>query len=515
MKKRGKFKYIYLLYLFTLLILAVAAVLYVSSLLRSYEEAQPEKRVYEAIDKLIIDSRSGKLWSDIGFDKISVSKYEAGRDLKGEYTDMLSSDDLTIAKKAGGTTSSEQVYTVKKDGFTLAEVHLKAVGDPITRLAVFSWTNWEIADIKATFDSHKYTVSIPIGYHISLGGVAVNSDSVTEITESEIKYTIENIFLPPNFKITSDDGSIVNYTLKGDKVLPQIYNYSITLPNTVSVKLNGDRHTGELLDNGHEKHSIVTLTEPEIIIEDLYGNSIVYAGESTVPLTYMTLKAPENFRVTADGKEIPDSAITLTDNPEYTGFAEFAKDLPRLAEYSIAILKDNAEIITVTTDGTELKADTSLLSVDYTDLPGSDIIPEKISIEVNPLEVAEKWSMFVSNDIEGPSHGFGEISQHLIKGSYQYSIATKYANGIDITFTSIHTLMDPPFRNEKVVNFRQITENCFSVDISFDKHMKLYYGKEIIDSMNERWYFLKYSENENTPPTWRLAAMKEVGANGK
>ena len=74
--------------------------------------------------------------------------------------------------------------------------------------------------------------------------------------------------------------------------------------------------------------------------------------------------------------------------------------------------------------------------------------------------------------------------------------------------------MDPPFRNERVGNFRQITDDCFSVDISFDKHMRLYYGKEIVDSMNERWYFLKYGTGD-AAPTWRLAAMKEVGSNAE
>ena len=207
--------------------------------------------------------------------------------------------------------------------------------------------------------------------------------------------------------------------------------------------------------------------------------------------------------------------MTQRDNEEYSGFAEFAEGLPRLAEYRIAVLSDNASVIALTPDGREIKAESGEKLLDLTDIKGSDSIPEEISAEIDVLEIAKKWSLFVSKDLEGTSNGFGNISEHLIKGSYQYSIATKYANGIDITFTSIHTLMDPPFRNEKVGNFRQITEDCFSVDISFDKHMRLYYGKEVIDSMNERWYFLKYSGDSDTAPTWRLAAMKEVGSNAE
>ena len=85
-------------------------------------------------------------------------------------------------------------------------------------------------------------------------------------------------------------------------------------------------------------------------------------------------------------------------------------------------------------------------------------------------------------------------------------MATKYANGIDITFTSIHTLDNPPFTNESVGNFIRISENCFSVDISFDKNMVLSDGNCITDSMNDRFYFVKYAESG----TWKLVCMKEI-----
>jgi len=515
MKKKGKFRYLYLLYLLTLVILSAAAVLYVTSLLKSYEAAQPEKKVNEAIEQLIRDCESGVLWSEIMYDSLPISRYEAERSLKSDYAAMLSSRDLSVSKKAGSTDTDEEIYTVKKDGFLLTEIKLRAVGEPINRLAVFSWRNWEIADIKALFESHKYTFSIPVNYTASVGGIKLDADGAEKIGENELRYTLDGIYLPPELVISSDEGETVSYTVKGEKILPEIFNYSLTLPDTLSVKLNGELHEGEALGDGTVKHLIVTLEKPSVTIADLYGNTIEYSGESTIPLTALTVRAPETFRVTAEGKGIPDGAVTQRDNEEYSGFAEFAEGLPRLAEYRIAVLSDNASVIALTPDGREIKAESGEKLLDLTDIKGSDSIPEEISAEIDVLEIAKKWSLFVSKDLEGASNGFGNISKHLIKGSYQYSIATKYANGIDITFTSIHTLMDPPFRNEKVGNFRQITDDCFSVDISFDKHMRLYYGKEVIDSMNERWYFLKYSDDSGTAPTWRLAAMKEVGSNAE
>ncbi|MBQ2826137.1 MAG: hypothetical protein IJF13_02840 [Clostridia bacterium] len=129
MKKKCKFRYLYLLYLLALAILSAAAVLYVTSLLKSYEAAQPEKKVNEAIEQLIRDCESGVLWSEIMYDSLPISRYEAERSLKSDYAAMLSSRDLSVSKKAGSTDTDEEIYTVKKDGFLLAEIKLRAVGD--------------------------------------------------------------------------------------------------------------------------------------------------------------------------------------------------------------------------------------------------------------------------------------------------------------------------------------------------------------------------------------------------
>jgi hypothetical protein len=83
-------------------------------------------------------------------------------------------------------------------------------------------------------------------------------------------------------------------------------------------------------------------------------------------------------------------------------------------------------------------------------------------------------------------------------------MAVKYASSVDITFTSSHVLNDPAFTEESVTNFKQITEDCFSVDISFVKHMILRNGLKVDDPMNDRFYFV------NGRDGWKLAGMKEI-----
>ena len=114
----------------------------------------------------------------------------------------------------------------------------------------------------------------------------------------------------------------------------------------------------------------------------------------------------------------------------------------------------------------------------------------------------------MSNDLK-----FSKLSGKLITGSYQYEVARKYATGIDITFISNHVLLDPAFTENSVTNFRWITDECFSVDISFVKHMRLTRtGQLVDDEVNDRFYFVKYDDTVNgvNDPTWKLASMKEI-----
>ena len=147
-----------------------------------------------------------------------------------------------------------------------------------------------------------------------------------------------------------------------------------------------------------------------------------------------------------------------------------------------------------------------------TKVEGLDAVPESVSAEVDVLQIAENWSLFMSNDLP-----FSTVAKDLIPSSYQYEVATKYANGIDITFTSIHTLLDPAFVDEKVTNFVWITDNLFSVDISFVKRMLLSSGTTIEDSMNDRFYFVKYDDTNDYSdnPTWKLLSMKEIVGNAE
>ena len=112
---------------------------------------------------------------------------------------------------------------------------------------------------------------------------------------------------------------------------------------------------------------------------------------------------------------------------------------------------------------------------------------------------------------------FAEIKKYFIKGSYQYNVALQYATGVDITFTSSHVLANPAFTENSVTNFKWISENCFSVDVYFVKHMLLRSGSQKVDdTTNDRFYFVKYDDTEDgiDNPTWKIVSMRENVKNG-
>ncbi len=503
----GVFKFVYFIYLCVLLLVSICCIIYVGSLLTEYENAQPERRVSEAVELMSRDAADGTIWNSISFPEVETGKFESGIDLQKIYTDLLKAGNLEFSPKVGVNEEGKLTYNIESDGFILAEVVLKAVGEPVTKLAVFNYQDWEIASVRPILEAREYTLSVPADFKVTLNGVDLTEEEVKSAGESGVDYKITGLYMKPSFKISDKAGNVAKYSVKGSRVVPELYNYTLTLPSSLTVKLNGALHEGEKLSDGRVKHDIRLLTKPEVKISDYFGNIVSYEGGNDLPLTYMTLKATDKHTVTVGGSPVPAAAVTDAQNSEYETFSAYVEGLPTVKEYNIAILKADAEIVIKDATGTAVEFEKGTRVLDLTARVGLDRVPDEINAEVDVLQIAKNWSLFTSQDLS-----FNKVAESLIKSSYQYEVATKYANGIDITFTSVHTLPDPPFTGENVRNFVWITDNCFSVDISFDKHMHLSDGNKITDSMNDRFYFVKYDDPDNWSDSlsWKLVCMKEI-----
>ena len=509
MKKSGTgtFKFVYFIYLCILILVSICCIIYVGSLLEEYEDAQPERRVSEAVELMSRDAIDGSIWNSITFPDVEKGKFESDIDLQQVYTDILKAGNLEFSPKMGVNEEGRLTYNIESEGFVLAEVTLKAVGEPVTKLAVFNYQEWVVSSVRPILESRDYTLSVPADFMVELNGVELTEEEIKSSSDSGVDYKITGLYMKPDFKISDKAGNVAKYTIKGNRIVPEFYNYSLTLPSSLTVKLNGELHEGEKLSDGRVKHDIRLLTEPDVKISDYFGNIVSYEGGNDLPLTYMTIKANDGYTVTVGGSPVPAAAVVETQNSEFEGFSAYVDGLPEIKEYNIAILKADTEIVIKDKNGAVVEFEKGTRTLDLTGMVGLDSVPADIAAEVDVLQIAKNWSLFTSQDLS-----FYKVAESLIKSSYQYEVATKYANGIDITFTSTHTLMNPPFTNESVKNFIQYTDDCFSVDISFEKHMLLSDGQVVDVPMNDTCYFVRYDDPDNYNDTisWKLVGMKAV-----
>ena len=505
-KRRISFKLIYLIYVLILAALVAAAVLYVRSLLFDYEASQPEHHAQAAMEQLCTDAATGDFWVKYNLPEINAGPFEQGRNIKAEYLALFAEDALSVTQT--GSTEDELFYTVARDGFPLAEIKLHAAGPAVTKLAVLSLREWAVASVTPILEPHTYSLTLPNSFVVTVNDVTLTGEHGSSIGERQTEYTLSDLYLLPAFAISDRGGNTADYTLKNNRVMVEFFDYSLTLPSALEVEVNGQPAAGESTGDDLVLYDIVTLSKPSVCIRDDYGNTVNYEGGNELPLTYVSVTADSRLSVQVAGNPVPDHCISTRENPEYAQFADFVPDLPKICDYTIAVLQDDATITVTDEHGNPIALDSGTIRHDLTGhVNRLDFVPDEVATQVDVLRIAQNWSMFMTDDLP-----FEQLKGDLVAGSYQYNVALKYATGVDIKYTSKHTLFDPAFTENSVTNFTWITDRCFSVDISFVKHMRLYYGARVDDPMNDRFFFVYWDDTDNgvNDPAWKLAGMKEI-----
>ncbi|MBE6996242.1 MAG: hypothetical protein E7429_05915 [Ruminococcaceae bacterium] len=507
-QKKFTFKLVYLIFLAVLAALVLAATMYVRSLLTDYEAAQPQRQAEAVIGELVAAAEDGTFLTKYPLPEAAAGRFEEGIDLHSAYLALYDKDALSCTEKGGLHGEDELYYYIENDGFPVAEVKLKAAGPAVSKLVVFSLRDWEVDSVVPVFEPRDYTLSLPAEFSVSVNGIPLTAEDNVSDT-GKCKYTLEGLYLKPDVKITDSEANYGTYTVKGSRILAEYYDYDLTLPATLTVSLNGAIHEGTDAGGDRVHHSITRLTKPDMKILDLFGNEVTYDGGSELPLTYASIIVDEGYTVQVDGAAVPAKAVATVPNPNYAHFADYVDGLPSISTYNIAILKDDAAITVTDPGGKAVALEEGVTAHNLTADPvGLDAVPAEIAAQVDVLDIAKKWSLFMSADL-----AFSKLSPSLISGSYQYQVAKKYATGIDITFISNHILRDPAFTGESVSNFVRITEDCFSVDIRFTKHMYLTRtGENVDDTLNDRFYFVRCDDTDDGKdnPAWKLATMKEI-----
>lgn len=288
------------------------------------------------------------------------------------------------------------------------------------------------------------------------------------------------------------------------------YEFHLTAPASVIVKNNGEVLQAVVAD-GTATYDVRSLTPLNVEICDILGNSVPYDQANLPTFTDYKVTIPYNYTIWGV-EPVSIEAASLEPIEELKYVKEYCPDVPDAATYILRLLSDKPDFRILDKTGSEVSFTIEDRKVTIVEnFVGQDTL--SLQVDIDPLAVAKLWSLFMTQDLPGANNGYGQIKPYLIQGSYLQDVAWKWATGQDITFTSRHTLKNPPFQVEAVSNYVVYSDNCFSCDIRLEKTLVLTRtGEEVKDIMNCTFYFVKYDDTNNgvNDPHWVLADYHEI-----
>lgn len=226
---------------------------------------------------------------------------------------------------------------------------------------------------------------------------------------------------------------------------------------------------------------------------------------------------PNNYKVLVNNKQLEEEQIV--DKVQNEGLAQISKyvEIPYIVKYEVTELLKKPDIKILNEKGESVQykeeGNTASKELDFIAAENEEKAKEYIKEKPDILKVAKDWSLYLTDDLNGRLHGYYNINKYLINKSDIDKFAYSWATGVDITFVSSHTLLNPTFTDEKISNFEIYNENAFSCEVYLKKNLKLKSGGKVIgDKMHEKMYFALYDETNDgkNNPTWKLVNMQSV-----
>lgn len=213
---------------------------------------------------------------------------------------------------------------------------------------------------------------------------------------------------------------------------------------------------------------------------------------------------PEDYKLFINDKEVTE--FIDSENKSLTLFSQYT-DIKKYKSCEISGFINKPKVQIKDASGKEVKPkikdDVYTIEETYFKTDDNATAQAKLVEEFDVLSFAEKYSLFLTNDLSGSYHGYSQMKNYVIEGTDMYKRIYDWAHGIDITFTSKHTLKKPTFTNEKLSNFVIYSDKAFTVDVSLEKNMRVS-GEDRIMKMNDRLSFVYYNGG------WKLINMESI-----
>lgn len=244
-----------------------------------------------------------------------------------------------------------------------------------------------------------------------------------------------------------------------------------------------------------QKLKLLNYTKWEVVDIKSYIENGLYEVKANIP---------ENYKLYINGKEVKDSIES--ENKSLALFAQYT-EVKKYNGYEINGLINKPKVVIKDDSGKEVKPtikdDVYTIEETYFKTDDNEVAQSKLIERFDVLAFAEKYSLFLTNDLSGSYHGFSQLKKYVIEGTDMYKMMYNWAHGIDITFTSKHTLKNPTFTNESLTNFVIYSDKAFTVDVTLEKNMKVK-GEDRVMKMHDRLSFVYYNDG------WKLINMESI-----
>lgn len=505
--KKGIFWKSYGIYVATLLILMILAVASVTKVLVDYEAAQPEKAVEAHIETIKDAIVNGTLEESMLFAELNTGDYDvADSDVEEFKNKVKNAKELSYKVKTGGYSETEKSFYILADDEVIAEITLESSNEQIV-LAILTVSDWNVKSVTPAFTN--YAIDVPKGFEITVNGTALTNPEESS-KEGWERYVVKMLVNDPEVKIHDPYGMEVRFHNLNGQITPVVYSYELTFPKGFTVAVGECVIEG--VEDGENMLYAFSTASDVLKLADAHGNTMDYKSGDSVYVYDYVVTIPDNFKISINGKDASGYITETKVNEKYQYCAEHV-EMPKQVTYSMndILVEPKCEIY----DNLNQKVDYVFVNNSFviSEQVGGGEIPADVADKDEMLEIAQTWSKFMTDDLDGSQHGFATMKKYLIKDSYLYKVAYRWATSIDITFTSNHILEDPAFTDVKIGNYINYGNNVFSCDISFKKHMFLVKTKEqVIDEMNSTFYFMLYdgTKDGKDNPTWVILDIREI-----
>ncbi len=502
---------------YALILLAVSAFLLtkVRTLLVNYENAQPEYAVERQISQLKSSARNGNLDQLLTLSDSLKEEYDPQSPLFSEYIALLAEGTLTY-ERGYGSQSDCIYYDLFANDVKVATMSFRSTNER-TDLIVFQSADW----VPVSVDPVVYTCDLTLAEELTVKmGDRIMTGRQAE--EGMVSYHLESL---SKFSLTLSDGMGNVQNIENGSA-PSVYSRSFTLPDTLTVRLNGTVAEGTDAGDGQKSYRFCSLEKFDLTVEDRYGHRTPLSDNADLRIQTFTATLPNDYTIAVGGITLSRAGLPIEYFDEFASFRQAYQkyfsdgamdDAPGVVTYTFkCLMTGNAgkDIVITAPDGSQIPFDSEKGTVDVREESARvDAIPEEILNEIDVQKFAETWSYFLHNDLTGTRHGFNTMAAFLIKDSDFYKDCYAWATSVDIGLISDHTVDKTPFTDESFTGYRAFGENCFVCDIRLNLHITLTKTKKkLTRPLNRTVCFVRYDQTDDgvDNPKWYALACWDI-----